>query len=61
MGMEPSVSDGLALRATIEADGEKARQTAEQLYKMTAEFANLLDPTVIPPEHPAPCIKPSPG
>lgn len=61
MGMEPSASDGLALKATIEADGEKARQTAEQLYKMTAEFAHLLDPTVIAPEHPGPCIKPSPA
>jgi hypothetical protein len=61
MGMDPSASDGLALKAMIAADGEKARGTAERLYKMTAEFAHVLDPTVIPPEHPEPFIRPSSG
>jgi hypothetical protein len=61
MGIEPSGSDGLALKATIEADGEKARQAAERLYQMTSDFARVLDPTVIAPEHPIPCVKPSAG
>src|SRR6266478_674311 len=36
MGIELTGSDELALKATIAADGEKARQTAERLYEMTA-------------------------
>jgi hypothetical protein len=60
LGMDPG-PDQLALKATIMADGEKARDTAEQLYKMTADIAHILDPSVIPPEHPPPCTKLSPG
>jgi hypothetical protein len=57
LGMNPSGSDRLVLKATIMADGEKAREAAERLYKMTAEFAHVLDPTVIAPDRPPPCIK----
>lgn len=45
------------LKAVIIADGEKARDLAERLYKKAFELARGLDPNVILPDRPALCVK----
>ena len=47
------------LKAAIIRDGSKAKEAADNLYRKTAEFAHILDPNVVAPERPEPCVKPS--
>ncbi|NKM55863.1 hypothetical protein GFL21_15230 [Rhizobium anhuiense] len=52
LGMNPSTPD---IDKLILADAKAAADAAENLYRKSAEFAHVLDPSVVPPEHPPRC------
>jgi hypothetical protein len=56
LGLDPETPN---LDQLILADAAAAEEAADALYKKTAEFAHVLDPSVVPPEHPPRCVFPN--
>jgi hypothetical protein len=56
LGFDPKTPN---LTDAIVKDAQAAWDAADALYRKTAEFAHVLDPSVIPPDHPY-CERPAP-